>query len=94
MKRITANSMEGRVLLALRPGGMDVSQLAERIPTATGNLFTKLVRAGLIQDDVRHYRITAAGLAACPTRRDAKSEPRYNSKPPLGRSTPRKGAWS
>lgn len=86
MKQITANSQEGRVLLALRPGKMDVAQLDERLPTVYGNLLTKLVRAGLIELNDRCYRITAAGIAACPNRRDAKPEPMHTSRSTMSKS--------
>lgn len=85
MKPITANSVEGRVLLALRAGGMDVMQLTERIASSSPAI-RQLVRAGLITDDCRHCRITAKGLAACPKRRDAKPEPLHASRSTMSRS--------
>lgn len=74
MEPITANSVEGRILLALRPGGMDAIQMAERLP-GSGSLLWRLTKAGLITRTEKYYEITAAGLAACPKRRDVKRDP-------------------
>lgn len=66
MKPITAGSINGRVLLALRAGPIAYSELAERfgyrLPLAP------LLRAGLIVCTDDTYRITDAGRAACPFR--------------------------
>lgn len=62
-----------RILQALRAGPLDWGQVEERFPGVGGEL-TRLVRAGYIErvgDGRSGYRITEAGRAVCPNRRDA-----------------------
>lgn len=66
MKPITADSMDGRVLLALRAGPTTTSELAERFGYKTP--LGHLVRTGLIVNTDDTYRLTDAGRAACPFR--------------------------
>lgn len=66
MKEITADSIDGRVLLALRAGPTTTSELAERFGYKTH--LGHLVRAGLIANTDDTYRLTEAGRAACPFR--------------------------
>lgn len=75
--KITANSRTGRILLALRAGPMSVEQLCERSGCRVDNLLFILKCAGLVEED-GDYRLhlTAAGRAACPSRRGAM--PDYN----------------
>lgn len=56
----------GRLLLAMRPGGMTAAQLAERFGGNSG--ISKLVRAGMVAGDADGYRLTDAGRIACPLR--------------------------
>ena len=76
----TADDMAGRVLIALRAGAMDCSQLRVRLPACHAAL-KFLARSGLIECDLFVYRITDAGRAACPNRRDATLIPMYAKKP-------------
>lgn len=64
--KISANTAMGRLLLALRAGGMTAAQLAERFGGNSG--ISQLVRAGLVTGDADGYRLTDAGRAACPLR--------------------------
>lgn len=66
MKPITADTPEGRTLLALRAGPMTNSEIVERLGRATE--VSKLIKLGLAVSIDGHYRITASGRAACPYR--------------------------
>lgn len=69
MTPITADSWEGRVLLALRPGPMSPYEMDERWPSRTsGHALVKLIRARLVEKVGGDYRLTDAGRAACPLR--------------------------
>lgn len=63
----TANSTEGRILLALRAGEMESHQCYERFPVFSGYV-GELLRNGLVERNDENYRITPAGRAACPFR--------------------------
>lgn len=73
----THSSLAGRLLMALRAGETTLAGLAERFGrTAVEHVAPQLLRAGLIE--LNHedrldkaYRLTPAGRAACPSRRDA-----------------------
>jgi starvation-inducible outer membrane lipoprotein len=86
---ITANSTIGRILLALRAGRMTTDAFYERFPTVTGYL-TSLQHDGYIARVDGFYVITAAGLQACPSRRDAPLEPMHASPSNMSR----KHGWS
>lgn len=62
-----------RVLLALRAGGMDSPQLIERFGDGILSVVGKLSAQGLVASSHNGtgcvYRLTPAGLAACPARR-------------------------
>lgn len=74
---LSANSRRGRILLALRPGGMRIEQLEARSGCDLSSSVTALKQAGLIEvDSDAIYTLTAAGRSACPLRRDAR--PEYN----------------
>lgn len=77
--KITADSLHGRVLIALRAGRMDYSQIRERVP-ASHHTLAALHYKGLIEKDQFVYQITPAGRAACPNRRDSKIEPMHARK--------------
>lgn len=66
MKPITADSMEGRLLLALRAGEMTNGELAERLGHVGG--ITNLIRLAFVVSIGGYYRITDAGRVACPYR--------------------------
>lgn len=68
MKPITADSSEGRVLLALRAGPMSSGEMWERWPGSGTNFAQTLKRLGLVVFSDDEWRITPAGLAACPFR--------------------------
>lgn len=78
--KITANSPHGRVLIALRAGRMDCSQIRERVP-ASQHALSALHSKGLIEKDELIWQITPAGRDACPNRRDARLEPMHAKKP-------------
>lgn len=86
---ITANSLHGRVLIALRAGRMERQQLTERIPSCHHAL-TELSSKGMIEKDDQAYLITTAGRAACPNRCDAKLEPMHARKS----QAKQQGAWA
>lgn len=71
MSPFTANSTEGRILLALRAGEMESEACQERF-TGFSRAALDLLDAGLIErSGANHgftYSITAAGRAACPFR--------------------------
>lgn len=67
MSAFTADSAEGRILLGLRAGEMEVSSCTERW-TGFQHAAGKLARAGLVECVDGAYRITPAGRAACPLR--------------------------
>ena len=76
---ITANSTIGRILLALRAGRMTYEVFAARFPSGYQYL-AGMERAGLITRVAGFYVIiTAAGLRACPSRRDAPLEPMHGT---------------
>lgn len=64
---ITADSIHGRTLLALRAGAMTSGELHQRFE-GTHHGVMALVRAGLVSTDGKTYRLTEAGRAACPFR--------------------------
>lgn len=86
LSAITADSLEGRILLALRAGEMDSSSCQERFKCFS-QAAVDLVRAGLIERGDESYRITEAGRAACPFRNPlaaampATSQPKENTMP-------------
>lgn len=59
-----------RILQALRAGPLEAYQVLDRFP-GVGAEMTRLVRAGYAERAGDGYRITDAGRAACPNRRDA-----------------------
>lgn len=67
---ISADSYNGRALLALRPGGMTGSEAAERWTSRGAGYFSELKRLGLVAYDGETYTLTAAGRAACPYRNE------------------------
>lgn len=72
-RRVYLTGKTARILQALRAGPLEAYQVLERFPGVCGEL-TRLVRAGYIErvgDGRSGYRITEAGRAACPNRRDA-----------------------
>ena len=71
---ITADSREGRLLLALRRGPHEPGELAEQFGNLSG-LQGQLMRAGLIAYDGDVYTITEAGRAACPFRNPLAAKP-------------------
>ncbi len=69
---LTADSINGRVLLALRAGRMTSSEIRERFPTGNPDL-TGLARRGLVRvvSDAEKgsvYELTDAGRDVCPRR--------------------------
>lgn len=75
MKPISADSWDGRVLLALRAGATDASELAERWPisrSTVSNSISRLIARGLVDEigdrQSKTYRLTPAGRDACPLR--------------------------
>jgi hypothetical protein len=70
MKPLTAQSFEGRLLLALRAGPTSNSALVERFGSTSGAY--RMVKQGFVVradgDEGGEFRITAAGRAACPYR--------------------------
>lgn len=66
MKPITADSMEGRLLLALRAGEMTNGELTERLGHLGG--ITNPIRLGYVVWINGYYRITDTGRVACPYR--------------------------
>ncbi len=74
-KPITAGSLHGKALLALRPGGMTSGEATERWPTYGTNYFTELRRLGLVAYDGETWTLTAAGRAACPYRNPLLAKP-------------------
>ncbi len=76
MKAITADSIAGRVLQALRaPPGMTVSEAWERWPSTGTKPLCDLQRAGLVTNDGDVYTLTEAGRAACPSRNPLAAKP-------------------
>lgn len=71
---ITADSREGRLLLALRRGPHEPGELAEQFGNLSG-LQGQLMRAGLIAYDGDVYTLTEAGRAACPFRNPLAAKP-------------------
>ena len=67
MTPISADSREGRLLLALRRGPHEPGELAEQFGKLSG-LQGQLMRAGLIAYNGDTYTLTDAGRAACPFR--------------------------
>ncbi|SDI52424.1 hypothetical protein [Propionivibrio dicarboxylicus] len=63
---ITANSLVGRVLIALRAGQMTSGELGDRFPCLPS--LGGLAKKGLISGDPHGWRLTDAGRAACPLR--------------------------
>ena len=88
-RAISANSIHGHLLLALRAGRMTSESIYERFPTFSGYLL-RIKATGHITIADGYYTITAAGLRACPSRRDAPREPLHQS--PSSKS--RKHGWS
>ena len=78
--KINANTTHGRVLIALRAGHMDSSQIRERVGT---NYYTlsSLIQDGLIKFNNDVYQLTDTGREACPNRRDAAMEPMHQKRP-------------
>ena len=70
---ISANSIDGRILLALRAGRTMPSALQERFPSALNFYLSRLMENGLVDRRGSRfsetYGLTEAGRAACPTRR-------------------------
>ena len=62
----TADSTDGRLLLALRAGPMTKGELYERL--GGESRVGPFVRAGLVTYDGEYYRLTESGRAACPFR--------------------------
>ena len=81
----SANSREGKTLLALRAGPMTNGELYERFPS--GHLVSALAKAGLAEPCENGWRITDAGRAACPLRNPAVATITPPSAAPLKRST-------
>lgn len=76
MKPITADSIAGRVLQALRaPPGMTVAEAWERWPSTGTKPLCDLQRAGLVANDGDVYTLTEAGRAACPSRNPLAAKP-------------------
>lgn len=74
MSRITADTIAGRILLALRAGKMQPEQLSER-NLNSGHHLTSLVSKKLVEKDSEGaYRLTESGRAACPTRRKTDND--------------------
>lgn len=71
---ITADSLNGRVLLALRAGEMEFEACHERF-VSFGTVIGGLVHAGLVERGDDSYRITGAGRAACPFRNPKAAPP-------------------
>lgn len=71
---ITADSREGRLLLALRRGPHEPGELAEQFGKLSG-LQGQLMRTGLIAYDGDVYTLTEAGRAACPFRNPLAAKP-------------------
>lgn len=67
MTPISADSREGRLLLALRRGPHEGIQLEAQLGVFN-HLMPQLIKAGLAVYNGETYSITAAGLAACPFR--------------------------
>lgn len=65
VKPLSLESLEGRTLLALRAGPMNVGEINARIKSS---LPGSLIKAGYVVLTGDYYRITAAGRAACPYR--------------------------
>ena len=64
--------MQGQILLALRAGDTEYAQLVERFGSAVSAPLSALKKQGLVACKDAWgvtYRLTEAGLAACPTRR-------------------------
>ncbi|OGB74888.1 MAG: hypothetical protein A2496_23850 [Burkholderiales bacterium RIFOXYC12_FULL_60_6] len=79
--KITPINQPGRILLALRAGRMESSQITETFSFAYSWIF-RLIAAGLIERNEDYVvSITPAGRAACPNRRDAQREPMPFKKP-------------
>ncbi len=85
-QEISADSWIGRVLLALRAGPLPSEVLAERWPTGHGMSLCLAKR--LVEKVDGQYRITAAGLAACPLRNPAAAK----AVPPLAGAICRRAA--
>lgn len=83
--KYSANSREGKTLLALRAGPMTNGELYERFPS--GHLVSTLVKAGLAESCDNGWRITDAGRAACPLRNPAVATIRKPMPARLARST-------
>ena len=68
----TADSTEGRVLLALRAGTCEGTALEERFGSDYDHVLKKLSAAGLVTsvkaDRARYWSLTPVGRAACPHR--------------------------
>ena len=81
MKPITAESFEGRALLALRAGAMSAEEASERWPTCGTRPFQALLKLGYVDYDGDRYALTPAGRAACPCRNPlaAKAAPAIHS---------------
>ena len=60
------DSSAGRILLALRAGAMTSGELAARFPS--GVFLGALIKAALVEACDNGWRLTAAGIAACPLR--------------------------
>lgn len=69
MNPISADSWEGRVLLALRAGAMTPFEINERWPSGSApNYLKKLVSKHLVEKVGDEYRLTETGRTACPLR--------------------------
>jgi len=78
--KINANTTHGRVLIALRAGRMDGSQIRDRVGSAH-YVLTVLVQDGLVEFRNDAYQLTDAGREACPNRRDAELDPKHQKSP-------------
>jgi predicted transcriptional regulator len=67
--KITSETSQGRILLALRAGWMNISQIRERVNDSS-KYIADLQRKNLIEKKDDLYRLTENGLKSCPNRRD------------------------
>lgn len=82
---ITADSVAGRVLLALRAGTTSNGELSGRVPDYT-RFMGMLVRAGYVLRSENGWQLTDAGRAACPLRNPAAATITPPATAPLKRS--------
>ncbi len=93
-RRFDRNSIRGRILLALRAGEMEGMQFLERFGADMRNSLWSLIHDGYVRvvgekKDTK-YRITEAGRAACPNRRDPGPALDALHAPHRPRSTPQR----